>query len=254
MAGESVMPRLALGLFLASMVVLPMTPAQGAELQIIAGGGAAAAYTEIAELFDRASGHKTVLRFGTAPQLVGMTTGSAFDAAIVPEDVIKDAAARAQFADQPSPIARVGIGVAVRPGSPKPDIGTPEKLKQTLLAAGSIASLPASAIGGQLAAIYEQLGIAEAMKAKTKAAASPPQIAEAVANGEAELAVFALSVLADPRLEIVGPFPREVQREVVYVAGISRNAKQPEAGKAFLDFVRSPAGTAVIKARGLQPG
>jgi molybdate transport system substrate-binding protein len=92
------------------------------------------------------------------------------------------------------------------------------------------------------------------MKAKTKAAPSPPQIAEAVASGEADLAVFALSVLADPRLDIVGPFPREVQREIVYVGGVSKNARQPEAGKAFLDFVRSPAGTAVIKARGLQPG
>jgi len=243
------------GLLFGSMVVLlPMNPAQGAELQVIAGGGAAAAYTEIAALFDRASGHKTVLRFGTAPQLVVMATGSAFDAAIVPEDVIKDAAARAQFASEPSPIARVGIGVAVRPGSPKPDIGTAEKLKETLLAARSIASIPASATGTQLAALYEQLGIAEAMKAKTKAAASPPQIAEAVVNGEADLAVFALSVLADPRLDIVGPFPREVQREIVYVSGVSKNAKEPEAGKAFLDFVRSPAGTAVLKARGLQPG
>jgi molybdate transport system substrate-binding protein len=249
------MPKSAVGFFLGSMVVLlPMKPAQGAELQIIAGGGAAAAYTEIAALFDRASGHKTVLRFGTAPQLVVMATGSAFDAAIVPEEVINDAAARAQFLSEPAPIARVGIGVAVRPGSPKPDISTPEKLKHTLLAARSIASIPASATGTQLAAIYEQLGIAEAMKAKSKAASSPPQIAEAVASGEADLAVFALSVLADPRLDIVGPFPREVQREIVYVSGVSKNAKQPEAGKAFLDFVRSPTGTAVIKARGLQPG
>jgi len=249
------MAKSAPGLLLGSIVgLISMNLAHSAELQVIAGGGAAAAYTEIAALFDRTSGHKTVLRFGTAPQLVVMATGSAFDAAIVPEEVVKDAAARAQFASEPSPIARVGIGVAVRSGSVKSDIGTPEKLKQTLLTARSIASIPASATGTQLAAIYQQLGIAEAMKAKTRDAASPPKIAELVANGEADLAVFALSVLADPRLDIVGPFPREVQREVVYVSGVSKNAREPEAGKAFLDFVRSPAGTALLNARGLQPG
>jgi molybdate transport system substrate-binding protein len=248
-------PKSLFGFMLAwGFVVAPMTSVNASELQIIAGGGAAAAYTEIAALFDPASGHKTVLRFGTAPQLVTLATGTAFDAGIVPEEVMKDAAARAQFAGEPSPIARVPIGVAVPSGAPKPDIGTPEKLKQTLLAARSISSLPASATGVLLAGIYQQMGIADAMKAKTKAAASPPQVIEAVANGEAEIAVFGLSALVDPRLDIVGPFPDELQRPVIYVSGISKNAKQPEAGKAFLDFVRSPAGAAVLKARGLQPG
>jgi molybdate transport system substrate-binding protein len=249
------MSRLWRGLICACVASLfQVTIVKAAELQIIAGGGAAAAYTEIAALFDRATGHKTVLRFGTAPQLVAMATGSSFDAGIVPVEVMKDAAARAQFADEPSPIARVGVGIAVRAGSAKPDIGTPEKLKQALLAARAVASIPASATGSQLASAYEQLGIAEAMRAKTKAAASPPQIAELVVNGEADLAVFALSVLADPRLDIVGPFPREVRREVVYVGGLAKNGKQPDAAKAFLDFVRSPAAGAVFQARGVQPG
>lgn len=249
------MPKSSRAFLLACIVVLcPMSAVNAAELQIIAGGGAAAAYTEIAALFDRASGHKTVLRFGTAPQLVVMATGSAFDAGIVPEEVFKDAGARAQFAGDPSPIARVPLGVAVKAGTAKPEIGTPDKLKATLLAARSISSLPASATGTQLAAVYEQLGITEPMKAKIKAAATPPQIVEAVVNGEADLAVFVLSVLADPRLDIVGPFPREVQREVVYLAAVAKNAKEASAAQAFLDFVRSPAGAAVFKARGLQPG
>ncbi len=149
-------------------------------------------------------------------------------------------------------IANVGIGVAVRTGAPKPDISTPEGLKQTLLKAQSIASIPASATGTQLSGIYEL--ITEEMKAKTKAQPTPAQIVEAVANGDAQLAVFLLNVLNDPRLDVVGPFPAEVQREVVYAAGIAANSKEPEAAKAFVTYLMSQAAIAVIKAKGMSPG
>ena len=151
-------------------------------------------------------------------------------------------------------VARVGIGVAVRSGAPKPDISTPEALRQTLLCAQSIASIPASATGTQLCGIYESLGIAEAMKLKTKAQPAPADIIEAVASGDAELAVFLLNVLADPRLDVIGPLPAEVQREVVYAAGVAANTNQAEAAMAFIAYLATPAATAVIKAKGMNPG
>ncbi len=156
--------------------------------------------------------------------------------------------------DRRRDVARVGIGVAVRTGAPKPDISTAEALKQTLLTAQSVASIPASATGAQLAGIYEQLGIADEMKAKTKAQPAPKQIVEAVANGEAELAVFLLNVLIEPRLDVVGPFPADVQREVVYVVGIGAQSKEPEAANAFARYLMSPPAVAVLKAKGMNPG
>jgi molybdate transport system substrate-binding protein len=229
---------------------------QAAELRVIAGGGIAAALNEIAALFERASGHKVVIRYGTAPELIKMAaSGVPFDLGVVPQDVWTDAAARTQLAPGPTPdVARVGIGVAVRSGAPKPDISTAAALKQTLLKAQSIASIPASATGAQLAGIYERLGITDEMKVKTKAQPAPKQVVEAVAGGEAELAVFGLNVLIDPRLDIVGPFPPEVQREVVYAAGFASNSKEPEAAKAFLAYLMSPPAIAVIKAKGMNPG
>ena len=133
---------------------------RGAELQVIARGGIAAALNEIAALFELASGHKIVIRYGTAPELIKIaTSGAPFDLGIVPQDVWKDAAARAQFVPGPTPdVARMGIGIAVRNGAPKPDISMTAALKQTLLKAQSVASIPASATGTQLASIYERLG------------------------------------------------------------------------------------------------
>jgi molybdate transport system substrate-binding protein len=229
---------------------------QATELQVIAGGGIASPLREIAAQFESISGHKIVIRFGTSPELIKMaTTGGPFDLGVVPQVVLKDAAVRTQFAPGPtSDVARVGIGVAVRSGAPKPDISTPEALKQTLLKAQSIASIPASATGAQLSSIYERLGIAEAMKTKTKEQPAPLKIIEAVAKGDAELAVFLLNVLADPRLDVVGPFPAAVQREVVYAAGIAANTKQPDAAKAFITYLMSPAAATVIKAKGMNPG
>ena len=227
----------------------------GVELQIIAGGGIAAPLREIAAAFERASGHRLVMRFGTTPELVTMATRlPSFDAGVVPHEVLHNAAARATFAPAPMPdIARVGIGVAVRAGAPKPDISTPEALKQALLAARAIASIPASATGTQLARIYERLGIAEAMQIKTRAQAAPQQIIDAIVNGDAELAVFLLNVLNDRRLEVVGPFPSAVQGEVVYAAGVAARANEPGAAKAFVEYLVTPAAAAVIRAMGMVP-
>ena len=230
--------------------------AQAAELQVIAGGGIAVPLKEIIAQFEGTSGHKIVVRYGTTPELIKMaTTGEPFDLGVMPQDVYKDAAARAQFAAGPLPeVARVGLAVAVRAGSPKPDIGTPEALKQTLLKAKSIASIPASATGTQLSAVYEQLGITEPMKAKIMVQATPAQIVDAVARGDAELAVFLVNVLTDPRLDVVGQFPAEVQRNVVYATGINANSKQGDAAKAFVAYLMSPAGAAVLRAKGMTPG
>lgn len=211
---------------------------------------------ELGSQFESASGHKVVFRFGTTPELIKLAvSGGPFDLGIVPKEVFKDAQAQARFANGPTTdIARVGLGVAVRSGAPRPDIGSLDALKQTLLKAQSIASIPESAAGAQVLRVFERLGVGEAMKAKMKAQAGPAQVVQAVATGEAELGVFLINVLTAPGLDVVGAIPAELQQEIVFTAGPSAATSQTEAANAFIAYLKTPAAAALLKTRGMTPG
>jgi molybdate transport system substrate-binding protein len=236
-------------------VMSPMTDLKAAELAILAGGSTTGWMNELGPQFERASGHKLVIHFDSTPNLIKQVTSSApFDLAVVPVDVFKDAAARARFLPGPTiDIARVGYGVIVRSGAPKPGVGTPDALKQTLLDAQSIAFVPESAAGAFILKTFDRLGIAGPMKAKTRPQATPAQIAPAVAKGEAELGVFLVNVLIAPGVDLAGPLPAELQQELVFTAAVAAASKQAEAAKAFLTFLTTPAAAAVIKAKGMTP-
>jgi molybdate transport system substrate-binding protein len=240
----------------AAFIMTPAASLQAAELKVIAGGSMTASMNALAASFEKATGHKLSIHFDSTPNIIArVNSGTPFDVVVVPIDVFKDAAAKARFAPGSAvDIARVGYGVIVRAGAPKPDISTPDAFKNALLAAPSIAFLPASAAGAYVTKVFERLGISEEMKARTKVQAAPTQIAPAVAKGEAELGVFLMNVLVAPGVELVGPFPGELQQELVFTSAVAADAKEADAAKALIDYLKTQEATAIIKAAGMTPG
>jgi len=240
-----------LGLALSTMATV-----QASELKLIAGGSLAGFFNALSPQFEKATGHTLSIHFDSTPNIIArINSGAPFDVAVVPADVFKDDAAKSHFASGPAvDIARVGYGVIVRAGAPKPDISTSDAFRKTLLDAKSIASVPASAAGAYIAGVYDRLGIGDDIKAKTKVQTAPAAIAPAVANGDAELGIFLTNVFNAPGIELVGPFPADLQQELLFTASIAADTKAPDAAKAFMDYLKTPAVTAAIKAAGMNPG
>ncbi|HTR86734.1 MAG TPA: substrate-binding domain-containing protein [Reyranella sp.] len=240
---------------LALAMAMVAASARANEIQIIAGGGITGPMRTLAAEFEKATGHKLVIRFAATPDLIKMATGTPFDMAVVPREVFMNDAAKAMFVPGPTiDIARVGFGICVRSGAPKPDIATQAAFKKTLLEARSIAFLPESAAGAQVMRTFDKLGITDAMKSKTRPQKIPGDIPKAVAQGDAEFGIFLLNVLAAPGVDIVGPFPADLQQELVFTSSIAAKSDQTAIAKAFVDFLRTPAAVAVIKAQGMTPG
>jgi len=235
-----------------AMAMAPIA-ATGAELKVLAGGSMTASLKELGPKFETATGHKLDITFAATPDLIKMTS-SPFDLGVVPVDVMKNDDARAKFSGTPANIARVGYGVAVKAGAPKPDVSTLEALKGTLLKAQSIAVFPTSAAGAFVQRTFERLGIMEVIKDKLKVQAGPVAIPQAVARGEAELGVFLTNVLLAPGVELAGPFPGDLQQDLVFVGAVSTDSKNADAAKAFLDYLKTPDAVSVFKARGVTPG
>ena len=151
-------------------------------------------------------------------------------------------------------IVRVGIGVAVREGAPKPDISSVDAFKSTLLSVKSFTYAPEGAETGEhLAKVLDRLGIAEQVKAKAKPNA-PNRTSQVVAAGEVELAIGATpSLMSAKGVQFVGPLPAELQNWFVNTAGVSATAKQPDAAKALIKHLTTPEAAAVIRAKGMDP-
>ena len=233
-----------------------MTAVQASELKLIAGGSLTGLFSELGPQFEKATGHKLSIHFNSTPNIITrINAGTPFDVAVVPVDVFKDAAAKGRFVPGPTvDIARVGYGVIVRAGAPKPDISTSDAFKKTLLDA----HVDRHRAGERGRRLYRQ-GLRTPRhrrgdEGQDQGAGSSGCDRAGGCQGRAELGIFLTNVLNAPGVELVGPFPADLQQELVFTAAIAADTKAADAAKAFIDYLKTPAATAAIKAGGMTPG
>jgi len=226
-----------------------------AEVKVMAGAGMRAAFAELVPQFEHATGHKVVIQYaGGATFKKQIEAGEAFDLVIIDSNEVDDLIKQGRIArDTRVDVVRAGIGVAVREGAPMPDISSIDALKDTLLSAKSITYAPEGSTGRHLPRVFDRLGIAEEMKAKTKPNALA-RVPQAVAAGEVELAISGIPALMSAKgVQILGLLPGELQSWFVNTAGVSTAAKQPDGAKALIKHLATPEAAAVIKAKGMEP-
>jgi molybdate transport system substrate-binding protein len=242
-------------LLLAASVLIG-TNVRADEIRVFSSVGIRAVVEELAPAFERSTGHDVTLVFDLASVLkTKIDAGEPFDVAILTPPLLDDLIAKATVAaDTRAPIARVGLGVMIRTGAPKPDVGSVDAFKRTLLEAASISYAPAGASGIAFLAIAERLGIAADVAAKAKPGTNGEAVAANVTSGAAELGVLPISeILPVQGVELGGAFPAEVQTYVVMVAGVGVASARRAAAQELIDFLLAPANADVIRAKGMEP-
>ncbi len=234
--------------------VIAASAAMAAEITVVSTAGPMPEVMgALVPMFERASGHKVTIKFQGAPQTLNqLKEGASIDLVIAGDDVIGDLVKNSGAAGS-STIMLSRVGVAVRAGAPKPDIGSADAFKTALMAAKSVA-YSQGASGQHFATVISRLGLVEALKPKAVIVQGKP-VGAAVAAGEAEIGVQQVAeLLPVPGIDFVGPLPGDLQKIIVYKAAVPAKAKEPAAATALINFLSSEAAVSVIKQKGMTPG
>src|SRR6516164_4818168 len=240
------------------MAVRASRGAACAEIKVLTAGAFKQVLLAMLPQFEPQSGHKVIVDNDTVGALTKrIEAGEAFDLAVLTPTAVDNLSKKGKLVPGSGRnLARVGIGVVVKEGAPKPDIGSVDAFKKALLAASSIAYIDPAAGGSSgiyVAGLLDKLGIAGEVKPKAKLIPGGA-VAQHIANGEAELGIHQISeILPVKGATLVGPLPAEIQNYTVYAAGLGANAKESAAAKMLLDALSGPAGAEVLKSKGMEP-
>jgi molybdate transport system substrate-binding protein len=248
-----------LALGFAATLLLANT-ADAAEVRVMISGGLAAAYNALVPEFERTTGHKVLTAYGPSAGTtvnaipIRLERGEPADVLIMVGYALGGLAKQGKVvAGSSVDLVTSGIGIAVKAGAPKPDLSSADAVKRALLAAKSVAYSDSASGVYVSTEMFAKLGIVDAMKDKAKEIPATP-VGEIVARGEAEIGFQQIAELRPvPGIDIVGPLPGDLQKITLYSAGIATGAKEPDAGRALITFLASPAARDAIVKSGLEP-
>ena len=231
--------------------------AAAAELKVLTTGAFKSVVVALVPEFEKATGHKVILDNGTVGQLTKMVDGGAtFDVLVLSPKGIDDYIRAGKLvAGSKVMLARVGVGIMVKEGAPKPDVSSVEAFKQTLLKAKSVGYIdPASggSSGIYVADLLTKLGIADQIKPKAKLQ-NGGHVSDLVKSGEAEIGIHQMSeIVGQPGVTLVGPLPADIQNYTTYAVGISATARDAGVAKQFIQTLSGPSAAAVLAKKGME--
>jgi molybdate transport system substrate-binding protein len=239
-------------------LILTGGTAVAAEIQVMTGGAPKEVLGVLTPQFEKQTGHKVHFTYIVISAMQQkLAAGEKPDMVLMPVPAIEARVKEGLFrAEGWARLGTVSVGMVVREGAPKPDISTLDAFKQTMLSAKSVVhSNPAATpSGGHLAKVWEQLGVAEQMKAKLKFSNALDGGVAAIARGEAEIGLYPLSeVIAEKGVTIVGLIPQAVQINTVYGGAVLTANVTPEPATAFIKFLADPSNAKHWKDAGFEP-
>jgi molybdate transport system substrate-binding protein len=226
--------------------------ARAADITLMCPPPMRAVLTDLIAGFERDSGLHVAMILAPSKEIIArLQAGETADVAVLTA-AAADGLIKADKLARRVALARSTIGVAVRHGAPKPEIGSADAFRRTLLAAKSFARNEGADSGIYMKGLIERLGIAEEMKPKTTLVPSG-YVAELVARGEVEIAAQQVSELMSVPGVDVTPLPAEIQHTMVFTAGLAATPGSPTAVDALIRFLTAPAAASTIRSKGLEP-
>jgi molybdate transport system substrate-binding protein len=257
-AGLQTSRRLMIGLGLAALLLAPFREVSAVELNVLAAGAVEAVVREMVGNFEKESGHTVKLAYAPVGALRDkIYAGEPADLTIVTPVIIEQLTARGLVrSGTRTDLGRVGGGIAVRKGAPRPGIGTPEELKQALLAAKEIyhADPKIATAGAYFLQVADRLGIGEEVRKKGRTAGGGKVSMELMAKSTVEaIGLTQISeILSVPEVELVGPYPGNLQVMTTYTGILLERTPHAAAAEAFLRFLTSPPVQARFKKQGYE--
>ncbi len=241
------------GALAVALLLRPAAPALAADVMVMTAGAFRAVLQDVAPEIERETGQHLVIRNGTSGAVAdAVRAGAALDLVVLPPAAGEGLGA---LLGPLRPLAKVGIGVAVRAGAPRPDISTPEAVRASVLAARAPAWIDPAAGGSSgiyLAGLWRSWGIAEALASRA-VLAKGGLVADSLRDGRADLGFQQLSELTGIEgVEVVGALPGSIQSYTVYAGAVPAGSRAPEAAAQVLALLSGPAAAAALRARGME--
>lgn len=236
--------------------LISVSMSDAAEIKVIASNAVKEAFVELVPGFEKATGHKVTTDWGGTVDIARrIAGGEVVDIVIIPAGGIDDLIKQGRLATGSRvDFTKSAIGVAIRPGAPKPDISSGAAIKASLLAAQSIvlSSGPSSVY---LLDLFQKMGIADALKPKIKRLVPGASVGEALAKGEGDVGFTQVSeFLAIKGIVFLGPLPADIQQVTVFSMGLHATAPAAEPARALMTFLTSPEAAPIIRHSGMEPG